>query len=475
MNVTPRLHVDTVARSRIERGLARIRTTFALPTAFPPTAVAEVGSLRDRYAATRVDRRDLALQTLDPAGSRDLDQAFSIKRRGSGWRVHYAIADVAAVVEPGGALDVEAWARGVTVYLPDGRVPLHPPALSEGAASLLPGQDTPALLWSIDLDGDGSRKGVHVERALVRSRAQLAYADAQAQLAAGTAGRQLHGLCDVGALLAEQEAARGGVSLNLADQVVERTPGGYGLRFDATTPVEEHNARLSLLTGMAAADLMVDAGVGVVRTLPPAAADALAALRATAARMGVTWPADVGYGDWIRAVDPATPRGVAVLTQALRTFRGAGYEAFMRRPTPRPVHAALAAPYAHVTAPLRRLVDRYGGQIALDVAQQQSVTDWAVAGLEGLPGAMAKATQRAAAIDRAVLDLVEAVVLTGREGEAFEAVAVGSRNGATVIHLLDPATVATLPAGIDVAPGTVVSVRLEQTDVDAGTVSFALA
>jgi hypothetical protein len=124
---------------------------------------------------------------------------------------------------------------------------------------------------------------------------------------------------------------------------------------------------------------------------------------------------------------------------------------------------------------LRRLVDRYGGQIALDVAQQQSVTDWAVAGLEGLPGAMAKATQRAAAIDRAVLDLVEAVVLTGREGEAFEAVAVGSRNGATVIHLLDPATVATLPAGIDVAPGTVVSVRLEQTDVDAGTVSFALA
>lgn len=331
------------------------------------------------------------------------------------------------------------------------------------------------LLWSIDLDGSGARTAVRLERALVRRRAQLSYTDAQAQLDAGTADAALQALRDVGGLLAEQEAARGGVSLNLPDQEVERTSTGYRLRFDRPTAVEEHNARLSLLAGMAAAELMVDAGVGVLRTLPPAERDALAALRATAARIGVTWPADVGYAAWIRSIDSAAPRGVAVLTQALQTFRGAGYETFTRPPATTPVHAALAAPYAHVTAPLRRLVDRYAGQIALDVAQDRPVTDRAVAGLEELPGVMTKATQRTAAIDRAVLGLVEAVILTGRQGQVFDAVAVGNRNGTTVIHLLDPAIVATLPDGVDVPLGTVVPVRLEGADVDAGRVRFVPA
>jgi exoribonuclease R len=473
--VTRRLHVDATARSRIERGLARVRADFDLPVTFPPSVGAEVAAGSDRHTRGRVDRRDLALQTLDPAGSRDLDQAFAIERRDDGWRVRYAIADVAAVVAPGGALDAEAWSRGVTVYLPDGRVPLHPAALSEGTASLLPGQETPALLWSIDLDDAGARMAVRVERALVRSRAQLSYADAQAQLDAGTADAALRALRDVGGLLAGQEEARGGVSLNLADQEVETTSTGYRLRFDRPTAVEEHNARLSLLTGMAAADLMVDAGVGVLRTLSQATPDALAALRATAARVGVVWPAGVDYAAWIRTVDPATPRGCAVLMQALRTFRGACYETFTQRPASTPVHAALAAPYAHVTAPLRRLVDRYAGQIALDLAQERPLTNWAVAGLEDLPSAMAKSTQRAAAVDRAVLDLVEAVILSGRQGQVFDAVAVGSRNGATEIHLLDPAIVATLPVGVDVPLGTVVPVRLEGVDVDAGLVRFALA
>ena len=101
------------------------------------------------------DRRDVELLTIDPPGSRDLDQALHLERRGAGFRVHYAIADVASFVTPGGALDAEAHARGQTIYLPGEKVPLHPPVLSEGAASLLPGQDRPAFLWTLDLDGDG--------------------------------------------------------------------------------------------------------------------------------------------------------------------------------------------------------------------------------------------------------------------------------------------------------------------------------
>ena len=69
----------------------------------------------------------------------------------------------------------------MTVYAPDGRTPLHPPVLSEGAASLLPGGDRPALLWTIDLGADGERTAVDLRRAVVRSREQLSYETAQAR------------------------------------------------------------------------------------------------------------------------------------------------------------------------------------------------------------------------------------------------------------------------------------------------------
>ncbi|NEE23774.1 RNB domain-containing ribonuclease, partial [Streptomyces sp. SID7499] len=86
------------------------------------------------------DATDLPFLTIDPPGSTDLDQAMHLERRrdGRGYRVHYAIADVAAFLRPGGALDAEAHRRVTTLYFPDDRIPLHPPVLSEGAASLLP-------------------------------------------------------------------------------------------------------------------------------------------------------------------------------------------------------------------------------------------------------------------------------------------------------------------------------------------------
>ena len=89
----------------------------------------------------------------------DLDQALHIERRGRGYRVHYAIADVAAFVPADGPVDLEAHRRGETLYGADHRTPLHPTVLSEGAASLLPEQVRPAVLWTIDLDATGECTG----------------------------------------------------------------------------------------------------------------------------------------------------------------------------------------------------------------------------------------------------------------------------------------------------------------------------
>src|SRR5581483_10869513 len=102
--------------------------------------------------------------TIDPAGSRDLDQALHLERTAGGFRFHYAIADVAAFVTPGSQLDEETRRRGETLYFPDVRVPLHPAVLSEDAASLLPGQLRPAVLWTIDLDRTGEVASVDVGR-----------------------------------------------------------------------------------------------------------------------------------------------------------------------------------------------------------------------------------------------------------------------------------------------------------------------
>ena len=126
---------------------ASLRRELELPTRFPLAAQREADDAAAQVAAgltaqvatlAAVDRTDIPFVTIDPATSRDLDQALSLHRRTGGFRVFYAIADVTSFVPLGGELEGETWRRGETVYLPDGKVPLHPMSLSEGAASLLP-------------------------------------------------------------------------------------------------------------------------------------------------------------------------------------------------------------------------------------------------------------------------------------------------------------------------------------------------
>jgi exoribonuclease R len=134
----------------LRTGLDKVRQDFEVPGPFPPGVedAAQEAIRASGFGMDREDARDLPLLTIDPPGSRDLDQAFFLSRRDGGFRIHYAISDLAPFVPPGGTVDAEAWRRGQTIYMPDLRSPLHPTALSEEAASLLPNVDRPALLWS---------------------------------------------------------------------------------------------------------------------------------------------------------------------------------------------------------------------------------------------------------------------------------------------------------------------------------------
>src|SRR5512132_2311688 len=189
-----KLGLPPVVPEELAKGLAAIRATVEVPSDFP----VEVEEAAEQAAAEPrlpdLDRTDLELITIDPAGSRDLDQALHIMRGPSGeFVISYAIADLAAFVRPGDPIDLESHRRGTTLYAPDTRTPLHPAALSERAASLLPNEVRPALLWTITLDHRGQTVAAEVVRARVRSRAQLSYSQAQAEIDS-TMPRQTLGL-----------------------------------------------------------------------------------------------------------------------------------------------------------------------------------------------------------------------------------------------------------------------------------------
>jgi exoribonuclease R len=472
----PRRHLRLRASdgAALRAGFAALRADLGLPEGFPRDVLAEADEAAQLVQPPDEDLTALPFLTVDPPGSMDLDQAMHLERRGDGYRVRYAIADVAAFVRPGGAIDAEAHRRGETLYSPDTRTPLHPPSLSEGAASLLPGQVRPALLWTLDLDADGAQQAVAVRRALVRSVDRLDYAQVQEAVDNGRADQRLVLLAEVGALRKALEVARGGVSLPLADQEVVGDGDSFRLEYRVALPSESWNEQISLMTGMAAAGLMLDAGIGVLRTLPPAPNGAIRTLRRAAAALGVAWPEHASYAEVIRGLDPANPRHAALVESATALLRGAGYTAFDGAPPALTTHAAVAAPYAHATAPLRRLVDRYVGAVCLAVSAGDPVPDWARAALPAVPATMAECDRRAGELERQCVALMEAVALRDDVGASFDAVVVDvhEKGGGTVV-LDEPAVRA--PCDGQLPLGERVRVRLVEADPGRRSVRFALA
>ena len=510
-----RLSTYTAPPAEVARTLDALRAHYEVPTAFPPEALAEAEAAAGAWAQdgpARLladgarDARGLELVTIDPPGSMDLDQAVLLERLptqagvGTGdapepsaaYRVHYAIASLATFVTPGGALDTELRRRGETIYAPDAATPLHPEVLSHGAASLLQDAERPACLWTIDLDERGEVVFARVERALVRSRARLTYAQVQAAIdGQGALPQEVPAdlpelLAEIGRLRLEREAARGGISMTTPEQVVEGSeaaeaaetaqatepaepagdadstegpgPAGYRLAYRVPVPAEQYNAQISLLTGMCAARIMVECGVGILRTLPPARPEDYARLRRVAAALGIDWPAAQPYPGLVRSLDHAVPAHAAFMEQAMSLFRGSGYLAFgvggvgvpaddEAADSEEAVHSAIAARYAHVTAPLRRLVDRYGEEVCIAACAQAPVPEWVLQALPDLPGVMEQTGKRARAIGRGALTALEALVLRGHEGEVFDGVITSERDGRGELVLAEPAVVTEIRAG----------------------------
>jgi exoribonuclease R len=469
--------------ARFEEGFERIRDEFDVRARFSDAALAEAAERVRSGPGTppgfegRVrDAADIGFVSIDPPGSTDLDQVFSAERREDGYRVWYAIADVAALVAPGGAIDAEARTRGLTLYSPDLRTSLHPVDINEGVGSLLAGEMRRALLWTLDLGADGEVITSRVERADIRNREQLSYRDVQNRVNGVHDDHPLALLREIGDLRTELETGRGAVSLQLPSQeVIEDEEGRFQLAYDESLPVETWNAQISLMTGMAASRMMIDAGLGLLRTLPPPDRKTVSQLRRTARALEIEWPDDVGYADRVRELRPDTPEAAALLAQSARALRGAGYVAFQDHEVPdQPEHSAIASTYAHVTAPLRRLCDRFANEIVVSVCADIEPPEWAVAGLDQMPSVMGRANQKDRAFEKAIVDFVEALVMETRIGERFTGVVTDMDQGRARIQLRTPAVVAHME-GRGLELGDEIEVEVKAADPVLRTIELTRA
>ncbi len=173
-HMAPGMEIDIAIRS------------YGLPQDWSPLVEAEIEKLTptvpEEAKAGRRDLRDLPLVTIDGEDARDFDDAVYAERRGEGWRLFVAIADVSAYVAPGSALDAEARERGNSVYFPERVIPMLPEVLSNGLCSLNPEVDRLCMVCEMDIDRTGALKRHRFYEAVMRSHARLTYTEVAAML-----------------------------------------------------------------------------------------------------------------------------------------------------------------------------------------------------------------------------------------------------------------------------------------------------
>ena len=166
---------------------------YHLPTEFPGDVIDQANRISETVDARKLEgREDLRkkfIVTIDPDDARDFDDAIHVEKiDNGGWRLGVHIADVAAYVEPGSALDREARRRGNSVYLPDRVIPMLPERLSNGVCSLNPGVDRLTHSVFIQFDKNGVAKSARFAKSVIRSAHRLTYKQAYAILKSPASG-----------------------------------------------------------------------------------------------------------------------------------------------------------------------------------------------------------------------------------------------------------------------------------------------
>ncbi len=419
-----------------------------LPTEFPEAALSEAEACPDaldsREARRRMDLRDKPFVTIDPQTARDHDDAVCVEvpaGRSDPAALWVAIADVAHYVAEGSALDAEALRRGNSVYFPDRAIPMLPERLSGGLCSLRPDEDRFAMVVELRVDAQGEVTRTRFHRAVIRSRARLAYEDAAAAIEGEApdgmppeAVEQVRALADVTRRLRRRRFAAGCIDFELPSGRV--VLDAAGLPVDVV--IEERNeAHRAIEDAMLAANRAVSRALGGARVPalyrvhePPAPGD-LETLCETLESFGllekrreagVLSPGDLG-----RALARAAgrPEERLVNTVALRAMRRARYGE-------RDVgHYALGFDsYTHFTSPIRRYADLVVHRALHRLLEGSSKAAEPRDDLAALAARVSMRERVAEAAERDMVALKKCAFMAERLGEEFDGTITGvARHG----------------------------------------------
>jgi ribonuclease R len=221
---------------------------YHLPTEFPREVLEEAETIPETVGEQmfegREDLRDQFIVTIDPDDARDFDDAINVERTaGGGWRLGVHIADVAAYVKPGAALDREAYQRGNSVYLPDRVIPMLPERLSNGVCSLKPGVNRLTHSAFIEFTKDGRTKSCRFARTVIRSARRLTYREAYAILKArpnDQLSERLHVAWELASLLRKKRFEQGSLDLDFPEVKVRLDAGGKPVLLERIENDESH-------------------------------------------------------------------------------------------------------------------------------------------------------------------------------------------------------------------------------------------
>ncbi len=430
-----------------------------IPTEFPEAVIAQAKAASSAKLANapREDLRDTPLITIDPADARDHDDAVFAEAFEGGWRVIVAIADVAAYVTPGSALDIEALKRGNSTYFPDRVVPMLPFDLSADACSLREHEDRPCMAVEMIFDADGNKKKHRFIRGLMRSAAKLSYEEAQAAIdgkPGGKAGAMLETvlkpLWGAYAALTHSRNRRGPLDLDLPERKVEIAKDGTvaGIttkeRFDAHKLIEE----MMIQANVAAAEELEKRSTPLIYRIHDAPSDAkIAALAEFLKTLDVKWPLGEKtqthrfnklLADFAETDDSAVISEIVLRSQSQAIYSPDNIGHFGLN-----LHK-----YAHFTSPIRRYSDLIVHRALITALKlgDDGLTKEHKVTLDETAQHLVMTERRSMAAEREATDRYLAIFLADRVGAEFEGRIAGLNKAGLFVRLSETGADGFVPA-----------------------------
>ncbi len=418
-----------------------------LPYRFSPGVEEEVARLDGKITLQpgRKDLRKIPHVTIDGETARDFDDAVAVEKSKAGYRLYVSIADVSHYVQPGTALDREAYQRGTSVYFPNKVVPMLPERLSNDLCSLVPNKDRFAFTAILDFDRHGKRVGHKFHKSIIRSFHRLTYTEVKQVLA--DRNQQLMvklaeivpGLDTMATLaghLAKRRQSRGSIGFEIPEAVIQINDQGK----ITDLVVEERNVAHKLIE-----EFMLAANEAVAEALASQKIPTLFRIHEKpdeqkvesfsefAETLGIRLPRgqrDPAWFDKVLKQTAGTPREYVISNLLLRAMQQARYS------PENAGHFGLAASfYTHFTSPIRRYPDLMVHRVLNRLLSSKKGKDKTPNLIEA--GAFLSQRERSAEeAEREVREKMKVRFMAERVGEIFEGIISGVTNFGLFVELL---------------------------------------